>query len=130
MEMVKIAEFSKISIKVKNFKTFYEVQKRAALRKLFNPSHQIKASYVLACSKDFLTEIYRNIQTFAFQAFSECSSWASGNVAVQMFFCQGCFLGNSLLCHSPKHPKLFWPCYSLNLVGAPELYRKMSDPFC
>ena len=31
----------------KNFKTFYEAQKWAALRKLFTPSHQIKAFYVL-----------------------------------------------------------------------------------
>ena len=49
IEMVKIAEFQfkKISIKMKNFKTFYEAQKWAALRKLFTPSHQIKAFYVL-----------------------------------------------------------------------------------
>ena len=32
-----------------------------------------------------LTEIYRNIQTFTFLVFLECSSWASRNSAVQMF---------------------------------------------
>ena len=36
--------------------------------------------------KHFLTEIYRNIQTFAFKVFQECNSWPSRNGAVQMFF--------------------------------------------
>ena len=30
--------------------------------------------------------MYRNIQTFAFKLVQECSSWASGNSLVQMFF--------------------------------------------
>ena len=37
-------------------------------------------------SKYLLTEIYRNIQTFAFKELEECSYWASRNDAVQMFF--------------------------------------------
>ena len=32
-----------------------------------------------------LTELNRNMQTFAFQVLGECSSWASGNGAMQMF---------------------------------------------
>ena len=36
--------------------------------------------------KNFLTEIYRNIQTFAFKVLQECSSWESINEAMQMFF--------------------------------------------
>ena len=69
IEMVKIAEFQfkKISIKMKNFKTFYEAQKWAALRKLFTPSHQIKAFYVLG------TNIFSR-------------RYASRNGAVQMGF--------------------------------------------
>ena len=49
IKMVKIVEFQfkKISIKMKTFKTFYEAQKWAALRKLFTPSHQTKAFCVL-----------------------------------------------------------------------------------
>ena len=31
-----------------------------------------------------------------------------------------CFPGNLLLCHSPVHPKLFWPRHSQNLVGDPD----------
>ena len=83
-------------------------------------------------NKYFLTEIRRNMQAFAFQALRECSSWTSRNVAVQMdffaFFCQGFFLGNWLLCHSPKHPKL-WPRHYQNLVGDPGLYCKISYLF-
>ena len=33
---------------------------------------------------------------------------------------QGCFPGNSLLCHSPRHPKWIWPQDSQNLIGSPE----------
>ena len=34
--------------------------------------------------------------------------------------CQGCFPTNSLLCHSTRHPKLFLPWHSHNLVGSPD----------
>ena len=34
---------------------------------------------------------------------------------------QVCYAGNSLLCHSPKHPKLIWPRHSQNLVRGPAL---------
>ena len=37
----------------------------------------------------------------------------------EIVFCKGYFPGNSLLCHSSKHPKLFWPRHSQNLVGGP-----------
>ena len=37
----------------------------------------------------------------------------------EIVLCQGCFPGNSLLCYSPRHPKLFWPRHSQNLVGGP-----------
>ena len=46
---------------MKNCKTFYEVQ-------------------------NFITEIFRNIQAFAFKVIQECSSWESRNGALQMLF--------------------------------------------
>ena len=36
--------------------------------------------------RNFFKEIYRNIQTFAFKVIQECSSWASTNGVVQIFF--------------------------------------------
>ena len=44
---------------------------------------------------------------------------------LKIVLCQGCFPGNSLLCHSPRHPKLFWPRHSQNLVGDPELWESL-----
>ena len=48
--------------------------------------------------------------------------WEDGNAILRPAFfeivlCQGWFPGNLLLCHSPIHPKLFWPQNSYNLVG-------------
>ena len=55
-------------------------KQRDALRKLFNlPPNK---SFLLPWNKNFLTEIYRNIQI----VLQECSSWASRNGAVQVFF--------------------------------------------
>ena len=56
----------------------------AGLRKLFSPPPDKK--FLRIWNKNFITEIYRNIQTFAFQMFWECSSWAFRNSAGQMFF--------------------------------------------
>ena len=56
----------------------------AGLRKLFSPPPDKK--FLRIWNKNFITEIYRNMQTFAFQMFWECSSWAFRNSAGQMFF--------------------------------------------
>ena len=40
---------------------------------------------LLLWNKNFLTEIYKTIQTFALKALQKCSSWASRNIAVQIF---------------------------------------------
>ena len=56
----------------------------AGLRKLFSPPPDNK--FLRIWNKNFITEIYRNMQTFAFQMFWECSSWAFRNSAGQMFF--------------------------------------------
>ena len=65
--------------KMKNFKTFYELQTAICL---FSP-HK---SFLRICNKYFWSEIYRKIQEFAFQVLQEYSSWASKNGTVQMFF--------------------------------------------
>ena len=71
--------FEKFHLKSKIVKHFTRPKQRAALRKLFS-LHQSPLK------QNFLREIYRNIQTFAFKVLQESSSWASGNGAVQMFF--------------------------------------------
>ena len=43
-------------------------------------------NFLRLCNKNFLMDIYRNIQTFAFQVLPECSFRASRNDAVQMCF--------------------------------------------
>ena len=85
----KIVEFQKISIKVKNCKTFYETQTASPLKEIIQPPptpHTTVENLARSLKQNFLREIYRNIQTFDFTVFQESSSWASGNDAVQMFF--------------------------------------------
>ena len=85
----KIVEFLKISIKKKSRKTFYEIQTAIHLQEIIqhspNPPPSDKTLRHL-WNKHFLTEIYRNIQTFAFKVPQECSSWVSINEAMQMSF--------------------------------------------
>ena len=85
----KTVEFLKISMKIRNCKTFSEPKRRATLRKSFcvTPNDPSLDKILLRLwNKISLTGIYRNIQTFAFKELEECSSWASRNGAVQMFF--------------------------------------------
>ena len=85
----KIVEFPKIFIKMKNCKTFYEAQTASHLKEIIQLSPNLPAPdkiLLLLWNKNFLTEIYRNIQTFAFKVLQECSSWVSRNDAVQIFF--------------------------------------------
>ena len=81
--------FEKFQLKWKIVKHFTRPKQRAALRKLLS-LHQppIPPDKILLhlWNKNFLREIYRNIQTFAFKVLQESSSWASGNVAVKMIF--------------------------------------------
>ena len=73
---------------MKNCKSFYEIQTANRLQETIQhspnplPSDKI---FLRLWSKNVLTEIYINIQTFAFEVLQECSSWASRNGAVQMF---------------------------------------------
>ena len=85
----KSSNFQKFQLKWKIVKRFTRHKQWAALRKLFSlpPTHLQPYKILLRLwNKHFLTEIYRNIQTFAFKVFQECSSWPSRNGAVQMFF--------------------------------------------
>ena len=74
-----------ISIK---FKLKWAISKHfkqwAALRKLFSPPPD--KSLLRHWNKNFLKEIYSNIQTLAFQVLWKCSSLAFRNGAVQMLF--------------------------------------------
>ena len=79
----------KLKLKWKLVKTFPKPKQRAALRKLFSlrpPAISPDKILLFLWNKNFLGEIYRNIQTFALKVFQECSSWASRDGAVQMFF--------------------------------------------
>ena len=68
---------------MKNCKTFYEAQTASRLKEIIqSPSTQPLRLW----NKNFLTEIYRNIRTFAFKVLQMCSSWASRNGAVQTIF--------------------------------------------
>ena len=70
-------------------KHFTRPKQRAALRKLFSlyqppiPPDEILLNL---WNKNFLREIYKNIQTFAFKVLQESSNWPSGNGVVQIIF--------------------------------------------
>ena len=100
-----IVEFPEISIKIKNFKTFYETQTASRLNELFSLSLSLPPSaapltspdksLLRLCNKYFLMEIYINIQ-IVFEVLRECSSWVSRNVQCKCFFLTPtrCFLEN------------------------------------
>ena len=63
---------------MKNCKTFYETQTASNLQEMIHSSPRSLPSDKILLhlwNKHFLTEIYRNIQTFAFKVLQECSSW-------------------------------------------------------
>ena len=85
--------FQKLQLKWKIVKHFMRPIHWAALKKLFRlsppspPNHSPSDKILLRLwSKNFLIVTDRNIQIFAFKVLQECSSWASRNGAVQMFF--------------------------------------------
>ena len=91
VQIVCIVEFSKIPIKMKNFKNFTTPKKRLSNPHSHHPPHHHHhhhqgKSFSRLWSKSFPKEIHRNIQTFSFKVLWECSSWVSRNDAVQMFF--------------------------------------------
>ena len=68
--------FQRFQLKWKTIKYFAIPQPRVGLRKLFS-KWKIKPDKGLLhlWNKNFLREIYRNIQTFAFKVLRECNSW-------------------------------------------------------
>ena len=73
---------------MKSCKIFYETQTASRLQEIIQPSPNPPPSDKMLLrlwKKNFRTEIYRYIQTFAFKVLQKCSSWASRNGAVQMF---------------------------------------------
>ena len=73
---------------MKNCQTFYESQTVSHLQEITQPSPNPPTSdktLLRLWKKNFLTEIYRDIQTFAFKVLQKSSSWVSRNGAVQIF---------------------------------------------
>ena len=89
MEVSKYSiEFTKNFIKIKNCKTFYEAQAANHLKEIIQPPPNPPAPdkiLLLLWNKNFLTEINRNILTFAFKVLQECRSWSSRNGGVHFF---------------------------------------------
>ena len=73
---------------MKNCKIFCKVQTASHLKELSSllPSHRSPDKTLLRLwNKNFLKEIFRNTQAFAFKVLQECSSWASRNGACNIF---------------------------------------------
>ena len=134
----KMAEFPKISIKMKYCKTFYEGQTVSCVKEIIqplqHPSPQLDKILLRLWNKCFLMEIYRNIQTFAFKVLQEHSSWASRNDTVQMFFSdtkQKKWLRFSVLSRQHIIFNIKWvEVLKMIEVFWAKLYRKMSELFC
>ena len=74
---------------MKNCKTLHEVQTASHLKEVIQSPpnlHPSDKTLLRLWNKNFLTEIYRNIKTFAIKVLQECGSWESRNGAVQIFF--------------------------------------------
>ena len=102
----KVAEFRKISTKMKNYKTFYECQTASRLKEIFQPS-QIKSYYVFE-TKIFLvryTEIYRHLLL-------KCSKNAVLG-RQEMVQCKYFFWHKTETCllENLKNEKGFWLCF-------------------
>ena len=83
----KIVEFTKISVKMLNCKTFYETQKTSRLNKIIqpppNPPPPPSSDKILL---RFHLRIYRNKRTFAFKVLQECSFGRQETVECKCFF--------------------------------------------
>ena len=72
---------------MKNSKTFYVAQTASCFIGNYSASSQPPTLFpsdkilLRFWNKNFLKEIYRNVQTFVFKMLEECSSWASRNGA-------------------------------------------------
>ena len=122
---------------MKKFKTFYKTQKASRLKEIIQSPPD--KSFLRLWNKNILTEIYRNIQLFAFQALRKSSSWTSIWRSANVFFdttqkhvrwkiCKVSFLAvfrENIFCNVErvevrKMSEVFWA----------KLCCKMSDRFC
>ena len=83
----KIVEYQKTSLKMKSYQILYEGQTASHLKEVIQPRPKPPPSdkTLRLWNKSFLTEIYRNIKTFAIKVLQECrflgvKKWCSANV--------------------------------------------------
>ena len=107
---------------MKNCKTFYETQTTSFLKEIIQPPPRRQPDKILLRlrNKHFLTEIYRNIQTFTFKELQECISWVSKNGLVQMFFLTP---NKKYLLENLQSEKGFWLCSGSILFSIPSELR-------
>ena len=127
----KVWHFPKIFIKMKNWTTFYEAQTASHLKEITQPPPNLPAPdkiLLLLWNKNFLTELYWNIQTFAFKVLQECSSFFFLTPNRNMFsgkllkserllpFCRSILFSMSSESHFVKWVKFFWAklCCKMN----------------
>ena len=78
---------------MKSCKTFYETQIASPTREIIQPSPNKPLSDKMLLrlwNKKFLTEIYRNLPTFSFEALQKRSSLVSRDSAVHIFSLNPC----------------------------------------
>ena len=135
----KIVEFPKISTKIKKIKIFYEAQTASRLKKLLSPLTD--KDFLRLWNKIFLREIIQEYTDICFQVLRECSSWASRNGAVQMFFpttTRNMFDGKfvkwirflSLLREYVFYNVEWLEVRKMNVVFWAKIYCKISNLFC
>ena len=96
---------------MKNCKTFYETQTASRHKEIIQPPptpYPTNKILLRLWNKNFLREMYRNIQTFAFKVLQKFSSWASLNGAVQFFFWHQT---ETYLLENFVKWKVFWLCF-------------------
>ena len=99
---------------MKNCKTFYETQTASRLKEIIQSPSTPHTNLATSLKQNFLREICRNIQTFAFKVLQESSSWASGNGAVQILF----FTPNrNMVAGKFVNEKAFWLCFGIMLFS-------------
>ena len=116
-------------MKMKNCKTFYETQTASRLKEIIQSPSTPHTNLATSLKQNFLREICRNIQTFAFKVLQESSSWASGNGAVQiLFFTPNRNMVAGKFVNWESFWTMFWDHVIFNFKRAE--IRKMSEVFC
>ena len=129
----KIVEFPKISIKMKNCKTFYKFQTARRLKEGIQGNYLPDKILLLLWNKNFLREIYINIQTYR-HLLSKCFKIAFlGSQEMVQFKCFFWLQVGTCLAVLRKHvifnAKWDEVCKMSEVFWA-KLYRKISLIFC